>query len=265
MKDAWFWQDQRPAPRPEGRLRSRERAPVPRVAGLVLAGGLLWGVTALALATVAGQAWSELLGRPLPRPEDLVALLAAVLGLALVTWCAVAALLTGVAVALPASSAAARGLQRCAGAVAPRLLRRAVCAALGVALLGAAAPATAEPGPGSAPCPAPAAVTGWAPGGIEGSTERPPAGSTAQEGSAPGFGWFPPVPARIPVQGGRTVTVHAGDTLWALAARQLGPEASAARIAQAWPRWYALNRDVIGPDPDRLRPGQRLRVPQERR
>jgi nucleoid-associated protein YgaU len=57
------------------------------------------------------------------------------------------------------------------------------------------------------------------------------------------------------------VTVRRGDSLWAVAARHLGPGAADAQIAREWPRWYAANRDVIGDDPDRLVPGQQLRPP----
>jgi nucleoid-associated protein YgaU len=57
------------------------------------------------------------------------------------------------------------------------------------------------------------------------------------------------------------VVVHRGDSLWSIAARRLGPGASDAEVAAAWPRWYAANRAVIGPDPDLVLPGQRLRVP----
>ena len=53
-----------------------------------------------------------------------------------------------------------------------------------------------------------------------------------------------------------------GDTLWSIAARHLGPDASDAEIARAWPAWFEANRDVVGDDPDLLRPGQVLRAPQ---
>jgi resuscitation-promoting factor RpfA len=55
--------------------------------------------------------------------------------------------------------------------------------------------------------------------------------------------------------------VHRGDALWDIAARHLGPHATAADIAREWPRWYTANRDVIGPDPAVIRPGQLLRPP----
>jgi nucleoid-associated protein YgaU len=57
------------------------------------------------------------------------------------------------------------------------------------------------------------------------------------------------------------VTVRRGDSLWSITARHLGPGASDAEIALAWPRWYAANRDVIGADPDQLVPGQQLYPP----
>jgi nucleoid-associated protein YgaU len=52
----------------------------------------------------------------------------------------------------------------------------------------------------------------------------------------------------------REVRVAPGDTLWDIAARRLGAGAS-------WPAIYALNRDVIGPDPGVIGPGQRLALP----
>ncbi|MFN8156081.1 MAG: LysM domain-containing protein [Candidatus Nanopelagicales bacterium] len=57
------------------------------------------------------------------------------------------------------------------------------------------------------------------------------------------------------------VVVRPGDTLWDIARRHLPARATDAQVARAWPRWYAANRAVIGPDPDVIRPGQRLRAP----
>jgi nucleoid-associated protein YgaU len=57
------------------------------------------------------------------------------------------------------------------------------------------------------------------------------------------------------------IVVHRGDTLWDIVARHLGPDASDAEVATAWPRWYDANRQVIGDDPNLLLPGQILRVP----
>jgi hypothetical protein len=57
------------------------------------------------------------------------------------------------------------------------------------------------------------------------------------------------------------VLVAPGDTLWSIAGRRLGPGAAAPAIAAEWRRWHAANRELIGPDPRRLRPGVVLRVP----
>ena len=57
------------------------------------------------------------------------------------------------------------------------------------------------------------------------------------------------------------VTVQAGDTLWDIAARHLGPGVSDLDIALQWPRWYEANQGVIGQDPDALLPGQILQPP----
>lgn len=57
------------------------------------------------------------------------------------------------------------------------------------------------------------------------------------------------------------VAVRAGDSLWTIAARALGPEASDVEIALEWPRWFDANRAAIGNNPDVLLPGQVLRAP----
>ena len=62
----------------------------------------------------------------------------------------------------------------------------------------------------------------------------------------------------------RAYVVADGDTLWAITARNLGPGATSAQVASAWPAWYATNRSTIGSDPDLILPGQRLAVPKNR-
>lgn len=59
----------------------------------------------------------------------------------------------------------------------------------------------------------------------------------------------------------RVVTVHPGDTLWAIAERDLPVGALAGQVASRWHAIYAANRVAIGPDPDVIRPGQHLRLP----
>lgn len=70
-----------------------------------------------------------------------------------------------------------------------------------------------------------------------------------------------PAPAAAPA----TYVVRPGDSLWAIAARHLGPSATDAAIAAEWPRWYRANRAVIGADPGLIHVGTRLVVPSPRR
>jgi nucleoid-associated protein YgaU len=79
--------------------------------------------------------------------------------------------------------------------------------------------------------------------------------------TAPGLGPLGPVPQTPSSTWSRTITVVRGDTLWAIAARHLGPDASPLQVAREWPRWYAANRTVIGSNPDLIRVGQILTVP----
>ena len=129
---------------------------------------------------------------------------------------------------------ALRGRQPYAGGV-PAPLRRVVLAACGVALTGGlvAGPAHATPGrPHEDRVSDPVVLAGL---------------QLPDRATAP--------PAIEP-----TVVVAPGDTLWAIAARSLGPDASAAEIDASWRRLYDLNRAVIGSDPDLIRPAQRLEV-----
>jgi nucleoid-associated protein YgaU len=59
----------------------------------------------------------------------------------------------------------------------------------------------------------------------------------------------------------RSVTVRAGDSLWALSASALPAHTNPGAIAGRCWRWYDANADVIGDDPDLLLPGTRLQAP----
>lgn len=125
---------------------------------------------------------------------------------------------------------------------------------------------TPSPGWGSAPSPTSLPSPGFAP-----PTGRTPS-STATTTPAPG--WVPERPStryrgdphlltgrHRAGAGEESVAVRRGDTLWSIAAAHLGPEATDAEIARAWPRWHAANADVIGPDPHTLLPGTLLTPP----
>lgn len=71
----------------------------------------------------------------------------------------------------------------------------------------------------------------------------------------------PQKPVRDAAHRSTVVVVEPGDSLWRIAAAQLGPGARDEQIDAAWRSWFAANRDVIGSDPDLIEPGQRLHPP----
>ncbi|MEV5001045.1 LysM peptidoglycan-binding domain-containing protein [Nocardioides sp. LML1-1-1.1] len=113
-------------------------------------------------------------------------------------------------------------------------VRALLLAACGVVVL--AAPATA----GADPAPAPS---------------RPTSLPTSLAGLP-----YPDRPTGA-AESARTVVVRPGDSLWAISARTLGPAARADEVASYGRQVHVLNARVIGPDPDLVRPGQRLRLP----
>lgn len=75
----------------------------------------------------------------------------------------------------------------------------------------------------------------------------------------------PPVASALPLPERPTtpaeVVVRRGDSLWSIAEDDLGGGAADAAVDTHWRDVYALNRAVIGPDPDLILPAQRLRMP----
>jgi nucleoid-associated protein YgaU len=119
--------------------------------------------------------------------------------------------------------------------------RRLVLLACGTTLAaGLAVPASADPGLSGLPLPDRAT----------GSAAPPAAAAPAT-----------PVALMPPASPTDPATVRPGDSLWDLAAAQLGPDASPAEVDRQWRRLYDLNRPVVGPDPDLIHPGQQLRLP----
>lgn len=191
---------------------------------LAVAGGLLLG----ALTSTHGH----------PDPEDgFAAALVAVAGWALV---AASAWLTAATLALFVE-ACSSGLRTAPGwCTAPSLLRRLAVVSTGAALsAGLAAPVMAAPAPAPPPAVSPSALDGL-------SLPVRPAGG--------------PADTRPSRPEATSHVVGTGGTLWALA-RRLAPDASDADLVRSVRAIHAANRGVIGDDPDRLLPGQRLHIP----
>lgn len=122
----------------------------------------------------------------------------------------------------------------------------------------AAAPGSSGTGTGDTGADAPLPPLGWGGGSAPAETDTA-APATGRAGSSDPAVPDSAPPGAVPV---RTVVVHQGDSLWSISDDLLGPGASdPAQIAAAWPLLHETNRDVIGEDPDQLRPGQQLTVP----
>ncbi|MGR7026290.1 LysM peptidoglycan-binding domain-containing protein [Geodermatophilus sp. URMC 62] len=115
--------------------------------------------------------------------------------------------------------------------------------------------ATGQPGDDEVSSLSPAPGSG---GGLNGESGDSSQGgpSTAQPGGT--AEQSPTAPAAQPARH----VVQVGESLWTITAQLLGDQVSAQQVLDRWPEVYAANRDLIGPDPDLLRPGQELVLPQ---
>ncbi len=230
----------------------------------------------LVLAVLARDSWSVVFGPGALRAPDVLLALLTSLALLLALWLLAGLVLSGLA-RLP--GAFGRCFAVLADRVTPAALRRAVAFLLGTSLAAAAAPGTAVAA--SSPASGRQAVA-MAPAFLDArslAAASPAAAPPVSADTAPDPGFRPTAPRvpaeaptldplnappRAPSAAANQYVVRRGDTLWDIAARHLGPRVSASAIAREWPRWYAANRDVIGPDPFLIRPGQALRPPPAR-
>jgi LysM repeat protein len=169
---------------------------------------------------------------------------------------------------------------RCAGLLGRALLPRAVrslvagSAGLGVLLTPVVAGAAAQPSTPTNPAPGISIpAPGWPVSPPGPSSVPPPVWPSTPAPAASPTDSAPPRPSPVapaPAAGrpqptspeaGDRIRVRAGDCLWLIASRRLGPQAGAEQVAAEWPRWFAANKDVIGADPAVIRPGQVLRAP----
>ncbi len=203
--------------------------------------------------------------------ERLTGLALGLLGAVIMVW-----LLLGMLLALLATLSARLGHRRLGAKIArlvPGFLARLGVAAIGGSLLlatSANAAAPHAPTAQHARRPTNRPRDDGKPGttrGSRGRCGRP----TADESTVLSPGWLPhriSLPLQRLLGGGtrksQEVVVRPGDTLWSIAARHLDPEATAGDIAESWPQWYAANRELIGPNPDRLAVGLVLTEPESR-
>jgi LysM domain len=202
--------------------------------GLLVRCSLLLTVSAVATALAARQT----AGLRHPGQDSYDDLLVAGAAWALVLCAAWAGLVCAAAV-LEVVSAGRLAVTRLVGCPAPA--RRVLLATLGVAMAGGGALVA---GPVSA---APAPLESGSSGRSERLGLPVPARPTGAAYSLP----------RLRVE------VRPGDSLWRLA-RQRAPTASTPDVTRLVARTYTANRWVIGPDPDLIRPGQRLLIPRPR-
>ncbi|MEO7269691.1 MAG: LysM peptidoglycan-binding domain-containing protein [Knoellia sp.] len=255
----------------------------------VAAASLVVGSTAAWILATAWIAARANVTAPGPASADeLLAITAATLALALAAWLVLGTVLEVLA---HVPGRVGRAAQVWADRLTPALARRLAAFVLGVGVGVAGGPSQAVANPRPSTTAASVADPGFVP------TQSAPGASVPDPGFAPapvgpGFSPIPTVPAtpaftsepaapgftptaprvrpqvdpgllgsRLAPSIDREVVVHRGDTLWSIAARHLGPQASDAEIAREWPRWFDLNRGLIGDNPDLILPGQILRVP----
>jgi hypothetical protein len=157
--------------------------------------------------------------------------------------CLVWAWLAATAVVVEAMASRGAAAPGVASRAVPALLRRVVLSLCGAALAGGGLhPAYAEPGAHHAhrasvmaqivglPLPEPVPTAPWL-------------RSSARDDS-----W---------------VEVTPGDSLWSIAERDLRPGSPASAVVSHWHAIYAANRAAIGPDPDLITAGTRLRLPRK--
>jgi hypothetical protein len=180
-------------------------------------------------------------------------------------WCVAGWLALGLiaALAIELPGCVGRAADATARILLPRALYRVVAGAVGFGILLAPVAATADAG-AVARTGAGLAVASVTP--TPPPTPPPALPAPTWPGPPPASGPALPAPtlpdgAQPTVRPAAGVIVRPGDSLWRIAAVHLGERASAARIATAWPQWYAANRTVIGADPDLIAPGQHLQAP----
>jgi nucleoid-associated protein YgaU len=235
--------------------------------------------------STSSDAWKAIAAAGPASPADGILIVVALGGALLSLWVGLGTALSALS-ALPGALGQASTLL--ATRIAPTAVRKVVAFVLGTALSAALVPGTAVARTGhEAPRAAVVASAQYAAGALGSAVDSAPnasfslvsdavhASDTSDTSDtihaiqarndtdrAPAPSWSPER-STPSASGDRVVelVVHRGDSLWSIAARHLGPEATASQIDAEWHRWFAANRLVIGDDPNAIRPGQVLSSP----
>ncbi|MHB8185036.1 MAG: LysM peptidoglycan-binding domain-containing protein [Dermatophilaceae bacterium] len=224
-------------------------------------------------------------------PADGILIVVALVGVLLSLWVGLGMVLSALS-ALPGALGQACTLL--SARIAPAAVRKVVAFVLGTALTAALVPGTAVARTAhEAPRPAEVASAQYAAGAFGNTADAAPdasfrfvsepihstsepihstsetidtsetIGTSDDEDVAPGPSWSPERRASPVNSADRVadIVVRRGDSLWSIAARHLGPEATPAQINAEWHRWFAANRHMIGDDANLIRPGQVLSPP----
>lgn len=234
---------------------------IKRTLVLLVGAGLAWAVTLIGTGparTPADTSYADLLVA-----AAAWTLLAGTGWLLVIALAALAEVLTEVLVEVAPAPGRARlaGLTRLTGLTrrlgCPARLRRWLLVSAGTAValgLQASAGAATTPDRAGPAEPGPSSLGGLpVPGRPDAGAERPVRSTLTPLARS--------ARSARPTRPDRQVLVQAGDSLWTLAARQLSGHASDAEIVELTRALHRVNHEVIGPDPDLIRPGQRLILP----
>ncbi len=253
----------------------------PKAAADVVTCGLIAGL-GIALAGTGysiRQIWPGTEDSAIPHSfEPIMGLTASVLGLAMLAWWCLALLVAVAGQVLHQAGHISLGSR--VSNLSPAFMRRLVLVVLSLNLVSApmaTAQAPHDHVSSSAPITElrqPEALAERLPGrhaGITGAAWQPTQSTDSKEisprwkprkagiSTGPMIGDVQRQQATLPNDG--TVTVTPGDSLWSIVSEHLGPYATDVEVATEWPRWYAANKQTIGPDPGLLLPGQVLTTP----
>lgn len=246
---------------------------------LLLAAGILASAVLLGSGLATRPDPVGLLSGSVSSLQGAAGFAAAGTGLALALWWVLGLMLSVLSALLHRAGHAAAAAA--AGALAPAFMRRLAVAVIGVNLVAGAGAARAADTPSAAPgqtigiLQTPANAAGQHPAvKLPQAGPETPVPGPVDSPAAPQ--WKPTGPhsgTNVLIRPGRADTdadaaaaartvVREGDSLWSLAAGQLGPQAGNAEIAAHWSRWYERNRAVVGNNPDLIVPGQVLEAPE---